>query len=143
MTPDDVLTLLSSLEKNPEQLNRRHLKKIYALLIAMGHYPICPWCRDYIYSIDDFSWDHISPKARGGEDCLENLQPMHKCCNNASKCDGVYQVDYRYDIKSELVDTIMSVRVTTIPRKKKNKSDNKKEKYHNNKVRTRGRSKHR
>ena len=45
--------------------------------------------------------------------------------------------------KSELADTIMSVRVTTIPRKKKNKSDDKKEKYHNNKVRTRGRSKHR
>ena len=111
MSPKEILALLNSLERCPEQLNRRHLKKIYALLIMCGHYPVCPWCQKYIYNIKDFTWDHIIPQSLGGKDTLDNLQPMHKHCNNASKNDTAYTTEYDYDIKTELISTIFSVRI--------------------------------
>ena len=128
----DILRLLAELSDRPDLLNKRHLKKIYALLIAMGHYPLCPWCQDYIYDINDFSWDHIKPKSAGGGDSLDNLQPMHKHCNNASKCDCVYQVDYCYDIQSELGSAILDVRVAVC---KEDGAHKKKGRYNNNKRR--------
>jgi hypothetical protein len=142
MQAKELLMLFKSLEQNPEQLNRRHLKKLYALLIAAGQYPICPWCQEYIYDINDFTWDHIVPKAAGGGDSLDNLQPMHKHCNNASKCDCVYQVEYHYDIQSELEETVLSVRVAVCKRQEP-KRDKKKVRYNNNKRRTNGRGKRR
>ncbi len=66
MRSNEIATMLNSLEKHPEQLNRHHLKKIYALLIASGHFPVCPWCKDYIYNINDFTWNHIIPRSQGG-----------------------------------------------------------------------------
>lgn len=32
-------------------------------------------------------WDHITPLAMGGEDAIENLQPLHRACHRA-KTDG-------------------------------------------------------
>lgn len=141
----DAMMLLRSLEKNPDQLTRRHLKKIYSLLILSGHYPVCPWCHDYIYNIKDFTWDHIVPKSAGGSDSLDNLQPMHRHCNNAVKADCLCQVDYRYDIKSGLVETIMSVRVTAVAKNTDENSNKKKgkEKYSNDRRLTRRGSKNR
>ena len=144
MRPNEILMMLRSLEKEPGQLTKRHLKKIYALLIAMGHYPVCPWCEEYIYDINDFTWDHIVPKVAGGADSLDNLQPMHKHCNNASKGECVYQVDYRYDIQSELEHTILDVRVAVCKKSKKYDGTKKKKgKYNNNKQRVKVRSKQR
>ena len=142
MRPNEILMMLRSLEQNPEQLTKRHLKKIYALLIAMGHYPVCPWCKEYIYDINDFTWDHIVPKAAGGADLLENLQPMHRHCNNAAKNDCVYQMDYHYDIQTELEHTILDVRVA-VCKKQKQESKKKKGKYNNNKQRVKTRSRQR
>lgn len=126
----NLLSLLSALERNPELLNRRHLKKIYALLIASGHYPICSWCGDYIYNINDFTWDHIVPRSAGGADGLDNLQPMHKTCNNAMKENCLYCAEYSYDIKEGMQDAIVNVRLTVCKKQEPTK-DKKKTKYNN------------
>ena len=112
MNKKEILSLITALEKNPGQLTKQPLKKVYAILIACGHYPICPWCNKPIYNINDFSWDHITPRALGGEDSLDNLQPMHKHCNNAIKQDIAYQNEYNYDITSDLQETVYNVRIT-------------------------------
>lgn len=112
MNKKEILSLISTLGKNPGQLTKLHLKKIYAILIACGHYPICPWCNKPIYNINDFSWDHITPRALGGKDTLDNLQPMHKHCNNEDKQATAYQTEYNYDIKSNLTNTVYSIRIT-------------------------------
>ena len=112
MNKKEILSLICALEKNPGLLTKQHLKKIYALLIACGHYPICPWCKKPIYNINDFSWDHIKPLSSGGADTLDNLQPMHKHCNNVCKQDIVYKEDYTYNIKSGMEEAAYSVRIT-------------------------------
>ncbi len=135
MKKKEILSLITALEKNPNQLNKQHLKKIYAILIACGHYPICPWCNEPIYNINDFSWDHITPRALGGADTLENLQPMHKHCNNEDKQATAYQEEYNYDIQSDLQETVYNVRIT-ISKKRADteqgiKQERKKVKYNN------------
>ena len=140
MDPLELLRLLDSLERNPELLTRQHLKKIYALLIACGHYPICPWCEKPIINIDDFSWDHIVPKSAGGGDSINNLQPMHKHCNNASKNDNiVYEGDYEYDIKSNLYKAILDMR-PVVSKQNIEEATKKKEKY-KNRMRNKGQKK--
>ena len=140
MNKKEILSLIATLENNPGQLTKNHLKKVYALLIACGHYPICPWCNKPIYNINDFSWDHIIPRALGGTDDLENLQPMHKRWNNESKQAIAYETEYEYDIKSDLQQTVFSVRVTV----SKSKKNSDVEKYNNCKrYRKNNRQKHR
>jgi hypothetical protein len=140
MNKKELLSLITALEQCPGQMTKSHLKKVYALLIACGHYPICPWCNKPIYNINDFSWDHIIPRALGGTDDLENLQPMHKRCNNESKQAIAYETEYEYDIKSDLQQTVFSVRVTV----SKSKKNSDVEKYNNCKrYRKNNRQKHR
>lgn len=112
MNKKEIISLICALEKNPNHLTKQHLKKIYAILIACGHFPTCPWCEQPIYNINDFSWDHIIPKSAGGDDSLNNLQPMHKTCNNESKQDTLYQTEYKNDIKSNLQKTSVNIRIT-------------------------------
>lgn len=142
MRPNEIMSLLHLLQKNPDQVTKRHLKKIYALLIAMGHYPVCPWCKEHIYNINDFTWDHIVPKCNGGTNDIENLQPMHKHCNNAMKNDCVYQAEYEYDIQSGLEEAIVNVRVT-VHKKQEPHKDKKKSRYNNSKRSLRNKSRQR
>lgn len=51
--------------------------------------PYCQWCRELIdMSITDGtnpmirSLDHIKPWSEGGTNAIDNLQPMHRKCNN-------------------------------------------------------------
>ncbi|MBO5739978.1 MAG: HNH endonuclease, partial [Alphaproteobacteria bacterium] len=112
MNKKEILSLIATLEKTPDQMTKQHLKKVYAILIACGHYPICPWCNKPIYNINDFSWDHITPRSLGGKNTLDNLQPMHKHCNNEDKQAIAYQTEYNYDLKSDLEETVYNVRIT-------------------------------
>jgi hypothetical protein len=132
MKQKDTIALLTTLSKNPQQMNKRHLKRIYALLIACGHFPVCPWCKTPIYNINDFTWDHIIPKSHGGTDNLDNLQPMHKHCNNAAKNDTVYQEEYEYNITENLQETVLSTRAF-VYRKQVAEIKRKKAKYNNKK----------
>lgn len=131
MNKKEIISLICALEKNPNHLTKQHLKKIYAILIACGHFPTCPWCEQPIYNINDFTWDHIIPKSAGGNDSLNNLQPMHKRCNNASKNNLVYQTEHTYDIRTNLEETVLTVRILS-PKKHDNKNpeQNKSKKQH-------------
>lgn len=139
MKSGDITAILNSLARQEKVLTPKQLKKVYALLIASGHYPICPWCKEYIYNINDFTWDHIVPRSKGGSNDLSNLQPMHKECNNAKKENLLYEEEYSYDIFSELNRIGQACRVKS-PKSKASDDVNKKEKYNNNKRRSGGRS---
>lgn len=139
MKSGDITAILNSLARQENALTPKQLKKVYALLIASGHYPICPWCKEYIYNINDFTWDHIVPRSKGGSNDLSNLQPMHKECNNVKKENLLYEEEYSYDIFSELNRIGQACRVKS-PKSKASDDVNKKEKYNNNKRRSSGRS---
>lgn len=48
----------------------------------------CLSCKSY----DDICIDHVTPLAKGGENSVENMQPLCRTCNSAK---GVKSTDYR------------------------------------------------
>jgi len=75
-------------------LSCKQMKKIYTILGDYGLSPVCRLCGQPI-KIDSasapdrpgaFSWDHIVPKAFGGEYELYNTQPTHRWCNSRRGC---------------------------------------------------------
>lgn len=48
----------------------------------LRHDPICYLCGEEIESIEDASWDHITPLSKGGADSAENLALTHSWCNS-------------------------------------------------------------
>ena len=72
-----------------EHMGRRSvggLRMLYRIAITNYLYPECPWCKRPITGQQDLTIDHIIPKAFGGTDNIENLQPMHKECNSLKGC---------------------------------------------------------
>ena len=58
------------------------LRKLFSIAISACVYPECAYCQKPINRVDELSIDHIYPKSRGGQDNVENLQPMHAACNS-------------------------------------------------------------
>lgn len=67
--------------KNKKNIRFVHVRIVYHIAIRHGMYPVCPYCKTQITSLEDFTIDHIIPKSKGGNGALENLQPMHRKCN--------------------------------------------------------------
>jgi 5-methylcytosine-specific restriction endonuclease McrA len=55
-------------------------KRLIALVKQEKGY-LCHLCLKEILSDDDYHADHIQPRAKGGDNSLENLAPSHKACN--------------------------------------------------------------
>ena len=64
----------------------RNFRKVYRIAIDNCVYPECPYCKQIIRTQEEFTVDHIMPRAKGGSDDIENLQPMHKTCNSDKGC---------------------------------------------------------
>ena len=120
MTPSDVREIITKLlacdklsqsqrkkvtklARTSQNLNCKQIKLLFRLLIGAGQKPICPSCNRPITDVMDFSIDHIYPRARGGGNGLENLQPMHKSCNvtKGAKIYDKYFVDQEVPIPSK------------------------------------------
>lgn len=76
-------------------LSCKQMKKIYTVLGDYGLSPVCRLCGKPI-QIDSstapdrpgaFSWDHVVPRAFGGEYELYNTEPAHRDCNSRRGCN--------------------------------------------------------
>ena len=68
------------------EYNIYKLRILYRIAIDNFVYPECPHCHKAIKIQEDLTIDHIVPRAKGGTDSIENLQPMHKTCNSNKGC---------------------------------------------------------
>ena len=68
------------------EYNIYKVRILYRIAIDNMVYPECPYCKQPITNQDDLTMDHIVPRALGGTDNIENLQPMHKLCNSDKGC---------------------------------------------------------
>ena len=85
LTPKQVEQL-----REIKRLNEYNIYKVrilYRIAIDNLVYPECPYCKKPIKTQDEFTIDHIIPRAKGGMDNIENLQPMHKLCNSDKGCE--------------------------------------------------------
>ncbi len=118
MKPSDIENVILSLAMCADKLDRAQVKQLYRILIAVGQFPVCPACHQPITDIDEFTWDHIYPRAKGGSDNLCNLQPMHRRCNQ-NKGD---KIEHQYfNCNCELTTEILVEFVTRPERRKKKK----------------------
>ena len=69
-----------------ERYDIRALRKLFSTAISIGVCPECEYCHQVITDVDELTIDHTIPRARGGTDAIENLQPMHAKCNSAKGC---------------------------------------------------------
>ena len=118
MKISDIENVALSLAMCADRLDRAQVKQLFRILIAVGEFPVCPACHQPITDIDEFTWDHIYPRAKGGSDHLSNLQPMHRRCNQ-NKGDRVENQYFNCDC--ELTTEIMVQLVTRPERRKKKK----------------------
>lgn len=121
MKKKDIKNVIKALGSVAWQLDTNELKRLYAMLIAHGIYPVCPLCKEPISSINDFTWDHIVPRSRGGKDHISNMVPVHAKCNEErgkTFVDELFDVEYRFKIDMPVADeSVMSLK--EIKRKKK------------------------
>ena len=85
-------------------LRRRHMKQIFTILGDYDVYPVCKLCGQPIKINTEtsqaceylsFSWDHVTPKSKGGSYDLANLQPAHRICNNKRGTKPLYSRHYK------------------------------------------------
>lgn len=121
MKTSDVENVILSLAASAEKLDRSQLKQLFRILIAVGQFPVCPACHQPITDIDEFTWDHIYPRAKGGSDNLSNLQPMHRVCNEQK--GSKIQKEY-FDCECEITTEIKIEIIERCERRKKKKRRN-------------------
>ena len=107
MKKKDIKNVIKALGSVAWQLDANEVKRLYAMLIVHGIYPVCPLCKEPISSINDFTWDHIVPRSRGGSDHISNMAPTHAKCNeNKGKVfvDTFFDVEYRLSLDTPTED---------------------------------------
>ena len=125
MTEQEVQAVITALSSCATTLTRTEMKQIYRMLIARGIFPKCVACGSDIMTEEDFSWDHIYPKSKGGKNDVANLQPMHKICNelkgNIVDLDG----EFFEHMAPDMIDEVMEdIHKKVLKNKKSHKKNN-------------------
>ena len=81
MTEVEIKVILSGILNCWQSLTPTEVKGLMRILIARGILPRCAACGKPIMTIQDFSWDHLIARSKGGPDLIGNVAPMHVGCN--------------------------------------------------------------
>ena len=77
-----------------ENYDIRALRKVFSTAISIGICPECEYCHNVINDVNELTIDHTIPRAHGGTDAIENLQPMHAKCNSEKGCSMPEKASY-------------------------------------------------
>jgi hypothetical protein len=92
-----------------KRLNDRTLLKDKTVLDRTGSK--CALCKGEIVQESNFdecklAKDHIFPFSKGGSDCIENLQPLHRFCNGAISSVGVGEIPLSLQMGHWLIEKV-------------------------------------
>lgn len=126
MTENEVQAILAGILEHWKSLTPTEVKSLLKILVVRGELPKCAACGKPIFSMDDFSWDHVIAESKGGPTEIGNLQPMHTWCNVA-KGDEIDE-QYFCHVDPELLEQMLKDGKKKCGRSggksKKNKYDN-------------------
>ena len=105
MTEVEVKIILSEILNVWESLTPAEVKGLLKILATRGIMPQCACCNKPILNMQDFSWDHLIARARGGVDHIGNMVPMHTWCNVEKGAD--INEEYFCHIEPKLLDSML------------------------------------
>ena len=137
MTENEIKAILGGILNCWTSLKPSEVKGLFRILISRGILPKCAACDKPIMSIEDFSWDHLIAKSKGGPDLIGNLVPMHVGCN-VEKGDTIDDKYFCY-IEPELLHKMLKSKPKKRGKTKPTKSkDNDKDQCRRNHIRANG-----
>lgn len=135
MTEQQIQAILSGILECWATLSPAEVKSLLKILIVRGVLPKCACCGEPIFKMEDFSWDHIIAKSKGGPNQIGNMVPMHVWCNVEKGSD----VDEKYfcHVDPELLERMLKDVNNKHTRSKKSKEPHN-DKHRRNHIRANG-----
>ena len=122
MTEQEIKAILVSIFDCWTTLSPAEVKGLLKILVVRGILPKCACCGEPIFKMEDFSWDHLIAKSKGGPTEIGNLVPMHVWCNVEKGCE----VDEKYFCH---VDPELLARILKNPPRQNSRSKKSKDQY--------------
>lgn len=131
MTEQQIKAILIGILDCWTTLTPAEVKGLLKILVGRGILPKCACCGKPIFKMEDFSWDHLIAKSKGGPTAIGNLVPMHVWCNVEKGCE----LDERYfcHVDPELLESMLketTKKHTRSPRKTKEQYHDKHRRNH-------------
>lgn len=135
MTEQQIQAILSGILECWATLSPAEVKSLLKILIVRGVLPKCACCGEPIFKMEDFSWDHIIAKSKGGPNQIGNMVPMHVWCN----VEKGSEVDEKYfcHVDPELLERMLKDVNNKHTRSKKSKETHN-DKHRRNHIRANG-----
>ena len=135
MTEEQIKAILTGILDCWTTLTPAELKGLLKILVVRGILPKCACCGEPIFKMEDFSFDHVIAKSKGGPTEIGNLVPMHVWCNVAKGCE----LDEKYfcHVDPELLERMLKDTKGKHVRSKKSKEQYN-DKHRRNHIRANG-----